>query len=362
MKLADQIFQEVVHSNSWMTPEQVELCRAESLLSDDSSLALDVSRRRGYLDDRQVETVKNSIRYFEVRREDDEIAKEVARRKLANAEVIASALKIQKKRFEAGKHVPRLLHILERSKVITSSHAFAIQGAFEEQASSSGEFVTVKDTLGTAERRAVDRRESARFPLDQAKVDVRSSGIFRVVAPGCSWRDATLVDISVTGCQLIVPFEVKTKTRLHVSLVARHLGSPIKAKGVAKWVRSFSRCKITPTWCSVRDEYGDIQRVKRETKYKETLYRIGLEFVAISEDDKAQLDYLSKMNAQSANAQVAECEELASAVNDARPSGTTPTDPLCRKAPKEQKRWSIQASPRSTHQAPEPTCQSQPQY
>ena len=269
MKLADEVFLRTVHSKDLMGSDELEHCRAAHRASGEKILLLDISRRFGYLNEEQAGAIKRYADFVEAFREDEELGREVVRRKLLNERKVAAALRAQKMIFEAGKQPPRLLQFLEKNGEIDEKQNFSIRSSYEQQASSSGEFVVQKDSQGTTRRRRRDTRADARFEVPEALVDIQTSGIFWLPSPGRPHRKTELINLSVSGFQMITSSEVREGSRVRVSIHIPGLARPVSSKAVVRWVQN-------------------------ETEDRMVVYRAGLQFVDLLPEQKHQLKAVEK--------------------------------------------------------------------
>lgn len=276
MKIADQVFLNTVQEKEWLGPDEIEYCQVVSEQTGGDKLLVDISIRSGFLTSEQGEAIKRLVSYAEIRREDEEIGREVVRRNLANAQKIAEALRLQKRYYEAKKKIPRLLHILEAKKLLNNRQAFAIQHSFEQEASTSGQYDFVNKNDGSVKLCRKNSRKAPRFTIPNATVNVRSSSIFWISAPGSSWKKTQLGDLSLSGVKVIASFAIKEGSRYRVSIQVPGQKKPIQAKAFAKWVQKKT---------GVSKDSG-----------RQTIYIAGLEFAELGKGTRAELERLANEN------------------------------------------------------------------
>jgi len=269
MKLADEVFLRAVTSKNLMGSDELGHCRAVHRVSGEKRLLLDISRRLGYLNEEQAGAIKRYADFVEAFREDEELGREIVRRKLLNERKVAAALRAQKMIFEAGQPPPRLLQSLEKDGQIDGKQSFSIRSSYEQQARRAGEFVVQKDSQGATRWRRRDTRSDARFEVPEALVDIQTSGIFWLPSPGRPHRETELINLSVSGFQMITSSEVRKGARVRVSIHIPGLERPVSSKAVVRWVQ-------------------------RETENKMAIYRAGLQFVDLLPEQKERLKVIEK--------------------------------------------------------------------
>jgi len=114
-----------------------------------------------------------------------------------------------------------------------------------------------------------ETRADPRFTVWGATVDVCSSEIFSISAPVARWKRAELVNLSVSGLQLIAPFKLEVGQQVRVAVEVSTRLRPVQGKAVVQWV-------------------------KCPSKGRQLAYRAGLQFSDLHPRQEAAIEALAR--------------------------------------------------------------------
>jgi len=222
----------------------------------------------GFLSQEHGDRVRRCTEFIEARREDEEVGNAAMRDGLVREQAVAAALCEQLNAFNSRWAVPRLLYILERDGKIDPKQAAAIQKAHGANTRSS-EASSADGRPRTWRGRQEGIRAHPRFDIEGATVEACASGVFSVSSHLRRWQKAKLVDLSVSGLQMLAPFEIKEGDQLRVAVEVPTRPRPIQGKAVVRWVRG-------------------------ESNNEESIYRGGLEFVGLHPKERTVIEALGR--------------------------------------------------------------------